>query len=191
MKTRLVKSIVGASLLYASIANAQPAPPTGGGVGPAPTRYVLTIQKTGNGLGTVTGSGITCGPDCTQNYNAGSSVTIVAAPGTNYSFAGWSGGGCSGQGSCIVSMTQARTVTATFTYTINLAWNDNSTNEDNFEMERRSPCNSGTFGQIGTPAANVQAFSDTNIQAGNAYEYRIRAVNTGGPSSYSNFLCVP
>jgi hypothetical protein len=75
----------------------------------------LTVSKNGTGSGTVTSSpaGIDCGGDCSQAYNYGTSVTLTATPATGSTFAGWSGA-CSGTGSCIVSMTAARSVTATF-----------------------------------------------------------------------------
>jgi hypothetical protein len=40
-------------------------------------------------------------------------VTLVATPGAFSTFAGWSGA-CSGTGTCVVTMSQARNVTATF-----------------------------------------------------------------------------
>ncbi len=79
--------------------------------------YALTVSKPGIGSGTVTSApaGINCGTDCTENYNSGTSVTLTASPAGGSTFAGWSGSGCSGTGSCTVSMTQDRNVTATFT----------------------------------------------------------------------------
>jgi hypothetical protein len=78
-------------------------------------RRTLTVTKTGTGSGTVTGSGINCGTDCMQTYDEGTSVTLTATPATGSTFTGWSGGGCSGTAPCVISMTQNRTVTATFT----------------------------------------------------------------------------
>jgi hypothetical protein len=80
------------------------------------TNYALAVTKNGTGLGTVTSNptGISCGTDCTENYTSGTSVTLAAYPGLSSSFAGWSGGGCSGTGTCAVSMTAAKTITATF-----------------------------------------------------------------------------
>jgi uncharacterized repeat protein (TIGR02543 family) len=74
--------------------------------------YTLTVSK--NGSGTVTGQGINCGADCTEVCSAGSTVTLTATAATGYTFTGWSGG-CSGTGTCIVSLNAAKTVTATFT----------------------------------------------------------------------------
>lgn len=76
--------------------------------------FRLDVYKSGTGAGTVTGSGISCGSDCSHNYSSGTNVTLTAddAPGSN--FIGWSGA-CSGSNTqCTVSMTQARNVTATF-----------------------------------------------------------------------------
>jgi aryl-phospho-beta-D-glucosidase BglC (GH1 family) len=82
--------------------------------------FTLTVTKAGNGGGTVTStpSGINCGSTCSANFNGGTSVTLTATPAGGSTFAGWSGA-CAGTGSCTVSMTQARSVTATFNTTGN------------------------------------------------------------------------
>ncbi len=74
----------------------------------------LTVAKTGAGSGTVTGTGINCGVDCVEDVPGGSLVTLTANPAGGSSFTGWSGGGCSGTGACIVSVLTAPTVTADF-----------------------------------------------------------------------------
>ena len=81
----------------------------------APTTFTLSVAKAGTGSGTVTSSpvGINCGSDCSEAFASGASVTLTAAPAAGSTFAGWSGA-CTGSGSCVVSMTQARSVTATF-----------------------------------------------------------------------------
>ena len=78
--------------------------------------YRLNVVKNGTGAGTVTSSpvGINCGTDCLEDYNAGTVVTLSAAPAVGSTFAGWSGGGCAGTGPCVVTMAAATTVTATF-----------------------------------------------------------------------------
>ncbi len=86
-------------------------------------QYSLTVSKAGNGAGTVTGTGISCGSDCSEVVSHGTMVTLTASPSTGSTFTGWSNG-CTGTGSCVVSMTQARSVTATFTlntYTLTVA----------------------------------------------------------------------
>jgi endoglucanase len=79
------------------------------------TTYALTVSKAGTGAGTVTSnpSGINCGSTCSANYANATSVTLTAAAASGSSFTGWSGA-CTGTGSCTVSMTAARAVTATF-----------------------------------------------------------------------------
>lgn len=78
-------------------------------------RFTLTVTRAGTGSGTVTSSpaGINCGATCSASYDAGTSVTLNAVAGTGATFAGWSGA-CTGAGTCTVSMTAARAVTATF-----------------------------------------------------------------------------
>jgi len=45
-------------------------------------------------------------------------VTLTATPSVDSAFAGWSGGGCTGTGLCVVTLTAATAVTATFTQPI-------------------------------------------------------------------------
>jgi uncharacterized protein (DUF2141 family) len=82
----------------------------------AATNYNLSVSKTGVGNGTVTSNpaGINCGSTCSAGYTSGTSVTLTANPASGSTFGGWSGS-CSGTGTCTVSMTQARSVTASFT----------------------------------------------------------------------------
>ncbi|WP_169249179.1 InlB B-repeat-containing protein [Candidatus Competibacter phosphatis] len=79
---------------------------------PPSASYTLTVSKSGSG--TVTGTGIDCGGDCTENYAGGTSVTLTATADVGATFAGWSGA-CTGTANCTLSMTTAKNVTATFT----------------------------------------------------------------------------
>ena len=76
----------------------------------------LTLTKSGTGTGTVMSnpSGVNCGSDCTEEYSYNTVVTLTAAPTDGSTFTGW-GGACTGTGTCNVSMTTARSVTASFT----------------------------------------------------------------------------
>jgi len=82
---------------------------------PAITTYTLSISKSGNGTVTSSPAGINCGSTCSKDYNNGDSVTLIASADSGYTFSGWSGGGCSGSGSCAVIVNSDKTVTATFT----------------------------------------------------------------------------
>ncbi len=78
--------------------------------------FTLKVTKAGGGLGTVQSGDrkIECGTTCSAKYLSGTSVTLTATPTTGSSFTGWSGASCTGKGVCKVTMTQARTVTASF-----------------------------------------------------------------------------
>lgn len=75
---------------------------------------------------------------------------------------------------------------------IDLAWTDNSTNEDGFKIERCTGAaafcdtNPANFAQIAQVGANVTTYSDTGLAASTTYSYRVRAFNSGGNSGYSN-----
>jgi hypothetical protein len=75
----------------------------------------LSVAKAGSGAGVVTSipGGIDCGIDCTETYSYGSLVTLTAIVDAETIFGGWSGGGCSGSGTCEVKMNENVTVTAT------------------------------------------------------------------------------
>ena len=82
----------------------------------AATSYTLGVTVSASGAGTVTStpSGIgNCTSSCSASYPSGTSVTLSATPTTGYTFTGWSGA-CTGSGSCVVAMTAAKSVTATF-----------------------------------------------------------------------------
>ena len=81
-----------------------------------PTQHALTVTKNGAGSGSVTSSppGIDCGSTCQAQFTTGTKVTLSANPAPGSSFAGWSGGGCSGTGDCQVTVSSDQSVTATF-----------------------------------------------------------------------------
>lgn len=81
-------------------------------------KYSLSVSKAGNGAGTVTSSpaGITnCSTTCSASFDIDTPVTLTATPGVSSDFAGWSMASCPGLGPCTVTMSQAQSVTATFT----------------------------------------------------------------------------
>jgi hypothetical protein len=74
-----------------------------------PSKHALTINKTGDGSGSV--SADPPGPQ----YDEGTEVTLMATPAAGSTFAGWTGcDSVSIAGDCIVAMDEAKTVTAAF-----------------------------------------------------------------------------
>ena len=65
-----------------------------------------------------------------------------------------------------------------------LAWADNANNETGYSIERSSDGRS--FAQIGQAGANTAAWTDTGLNSGTVYYYRVRAFNNSGNSAYSN-----
>ncbi len=89
---------------------ASPAAPTAS----SPQTFSLVVSTHGSGTVTSTPGAIACGSSCDSAFSPGSLVTLQATPATGSSFTGWSGA-CSGSAaSCTVTMSQAQSVSATF-----------------------------------------------------------------------------
>ena len=76
------------------------------------------------------------------------------------------------------------TATAMSPSRIDLSWNDVG-GETGFRVER-SPNGSGSWVEIASLGTNQTTYSDTQVSAQQTYFYRVRALNTGGFSPYSN-----
>jgi uncharacterized protein YjdB len=83
---------------------------------------------------------------------------------------------------------------APLTYTITIAWDDNSNNEDNFQVER-AVGGTNNFALIATvPGSNnARGFSldADNITEATLYSYRVRACNAVGCSAYAGPGTIP
>jgi hypothetical protein len=75
----------------------------------------------------------------------------------------------------------ARAVSAT---QIDLTWKDNSSNEDQFILYRKS--GSGDYARIGQVNANTTRYSDRGLSPNTTYTYLVRAWNPSGASRRSN-----
>ena len=71
---------------------------------------------------------------------------------------------------------------------LTLRWNDNSTNEDGFRIERKTG-SSGRYAEIAVLAANTISYIDSSLSSATHYCYRLRAYNSSGTSGYSNEQC--
>mgnify|MGYP001035415239 CR=1 FL=1 len=83
------------------------------------TSRIISIGKIGTGDGTVTrtGGSLNCGSICSESIPQGATVTLNTTAAVGSSFAGWSGGTCSGTGSCAFTLNSNTTVNAIFNAT--------------------------------------------------------------------------
>jgi hypothetical protein len=65
-----------------------------------------------------------------------------------------------------------------------VTWTDNSPDETAFRIERRK--DGGDWGSLATVAAGTLSFTDTNVEAGSTYHYRIAACRQSLCSTYSD-----
>ncbi len=75
---------------------------------------------------------------------------------------------------------------AASTTQINLKWNDNSTSESSFRIERCQGSGCSNFVEVAFVAANVSTYANTGLTTGTTYSYRVRSMNAAGASSYTN-----
>jgi len=69
---------------------------------------------------------------------------------------------------------------------VELAWTDNSANEDGFKIWRKLG-ELGTWSQVATVSAGVTAYSDTGLTSHVWYHYKVQAFNAGdGDSHFTN-----
>jgi chitodextrinase len=80
------------------------------------------------------------------------------------------------------------TATAVSASQIDLAWTDNSDDEDGFRIERCTGGGCADFTLLVNMGQNVTAHSDGGLTAETTYRYRVAAFNNGGPSDWSNVV---
>jgi gliding motility-associated-like protein len=66
---------------------------------------------------------------------------------------------------------------------ISLTWNDNASNETDYEIVRS--LDGTTFTLLTTLAADATSYNDTGLTFATEYHYKVRAINSFGASSYS------
>lgn len=128
----------------------------------------------------------------TASANATSYNNTGLAPNTTYYYRvrAYNGSGNSGYsntssattGNVVPASPSGLTATAMSSYSINLGWADNSTNETSFIIQRSA--NNVDFVNIASVAANTTAYSDSNsLSASTQYYYRVWAHNGIGDST--------
>jgi hypothetical protein len=68
---------------------------------------------------------------------------------------------------------------------VNLVWQDTSSVEEGFQVERRGG-SSAEYTQVAVVAANSTSHTDSTALPNTSYTYRVRAFNSSGVSSYSS-----
>ena len=71
-----------------------------------------------------------------------------------------------------------------------ITWQDNSTTETNFVIERRTSSAGANFSVVDTVGENVTAFTDLTVSDSTTYVYRIYAFNADTLSTYSDDLFI-
>ncbi len=71
---------------------------------------------------------------------------------------------------------------------IQLTWQDNSSDEDSFDVQY-SEDNGSTWAHVGTASANVTTYNISGFSAGTHYCFRVSATNNNGSSGWSNTAC--
>jgi Fe-S cluster biogenesis protein NfuA len=123
----------------------------------AKPEFKLTIAKAGTGSGSVSCNATTCA----ATYPEGTEVTLAATAASGSTFAGFSGAGCSGTGSCKVTITADTTVTATFNA------NEEAKKEETKKEEPKP-----------TPEGTAKAAAAAKVKSGKA---ELKLSCTGGP----------
>lgn len=166
--------------------------------------YTLKVTKSGTGGGTVSSNptGINCGSDCTEDYTNGTVVTLTASAASGSTFSGWSGGGCSGTGTCVVTMNSAATITAAFELPVStfvkslpttgttglptsltLSWAPSAGAifyKYCFDMTNDNACTSWIDNKMSTSATL------NGLSPNTTYYWHVKAKNVAGVVSYSN-----
>jgi hypothetical protein len=139
--------------------------------------FPLTATPAGSGAGTISCDGGTCADD----YAAGIAVTLTAIPAAGSTFAGW-GGACSVTGSCIATMSEARSVTAESTAPIEEATpppTEESTVPPTEEVKSTVPASgapAASTGQPTPPAVESQPSKAKPTKAGTIAKERKTAM---------------
>ena len=127
----------------------------------------------------------------TLNYDGGKSCTVQltftsATTGTSsYRCSDGSSGSESFQVASPPPPPTHLTATALSSSRIDLAWQDNSSNETGFRVQRRVD-GSDNWIEIGTTAANINTFSDEGLEPLTLYHYRVLAFSANAASEFSN-----
>ena len=172
--------------------------------------YTLSVTKDGTGSGTVTSTpdGIACGQTCEASFGSGVQVTLIASSTAGSSFSGW-GGACSGTGSCVMAMSSAKSVSATFVTTNSCATTvtvANGSFTPKTPIVAQGGCVTWSFTQGAHSAADTRRLGasssplfDSGLRSSGIYSYTFTAAGSysyrskaaGDPSTMTGAIKVP
>lgn len=160
--------------------------------------YTFILARDGAGSGLVSGGSINCGSACSAMLEESTSLTLNAIPDAESLFAGWSGGGCTGTGSCAITLNADTQVTATFntlpqdneppstpanltatpvsSTKINLSWNPSI---DNIGVSGYRLYRNG----LELTSTSSAAYSDVGLSPSTVYNYTVYAYDARGNAS--------
>ena len=152
----------------------------------SPGKYILTAHEIGHNFGAshpdqATPPEATCGNTIMNSYIGAGFTFCPFSASEIAAFLAYSS-------SCLTTGPAAPsnlTATAASSSRINLTWQDNSSDETGFLIERKTGAG-GIWAQIGTAAANATSYIDNGLAGNTTYYYRVEATGAGGASCYSN-----
>lgn len=77
-------------------------------------QQLLTVSVTGGGSVATNPGGLNCSTTCSYPFPTNTAVSLIASPVAGNTFMGWTGEGCTGRGSCVVTLNIPKNVSATF-----------------------------------------------------------------------------
>jgi len=167
-------------------------------------RDAMTVTRQGSGRVTSSLPGIDCGAACNHSFRSGDTVRLTAVADPGASFVEWSGACTNSSGDCVVTMDQARNVTAKFTErTVRYTFSGTCTNACSKDQRAGSPDTIGTvgavtgelvlnvgFGEEWTVANIVRlqfTFGDLSVTYPDPEHHELQpSVNPGGPFGFAN-----
>jgi|GEM_PF-1604075 len=149
-----------------------------------PTTPMLAVFVSGSGAVTSSAGGLNCGGggQCAASISGGGQVTLTPVAPAGYQFTGWSGA-CSGAGACSVSMSESRSVQATFAPSLRLAtvYSSAQTQSQSFLRFANTGTTAATVNVALADAATGQAlgtWTSPSIPAGAAAQYQINTIES-------------
>ena len=190
---------LGGNSAASNIAEATTLPPIPQGVTSSVISSVqvnLAWTAVGGGTGVrierCQGAGCSTFVQVVQLTGATTYASTGLAPGTVYRYRlrAYNAGGQSAYSDVVDATTppavpSTLTVTSGTSSTLMLRWIDTS-GETGFRIERCLGTSCATFSVVAETSANTVTVTDTNLQNGAVYRYRVRAFNAGGSSNPSN-----